>query len=83
MDLIEEVKVVRDSVEALDFLFGKGPYVERSIMDLPSIVLLDLKLPKIDGLEVMNRIRTDRHTCLLPVVLLTSSEDQEGRLQGY
>lgn len=83
MDLIGEVKVVRDGVEALDYLFSKGAYAKRSIMDLPAVVLLDLKLPKIDGLEVMNRIRADKHTCLLPVVLLTSSEDQEDRLKGY
>ena len=58
MDLIGEVKVVRDGVEALDYLFSKGAYAKRSIMDLPAVVLLDLKLPKIDGLEVLNRWST-------------------------
>lgn len=76
------VAVARDGVEALDYLFRTGPHagIEAS---LPTVVLLDIKLPKIDGLEVLRRIRADERTRLLPVVLLTSSDEEEDRLRGY
>jgi two-component system response regulator len=77
------VIVARNGVEALDYLFGTGAYAGRDPDSLPTVVLLDLKLPKIDGLEVLRRIRADAHTRLLPVVLLTSSNEEEDRLRGY
>lgn len=77
------VIVARNGVEALDYLFCKGAYAERDITDLPVLVLLDLKLPKIDGLEVLHRIRAGEHTRLLPAVILTSSNEDEDRLKGY
>ncbi|MHB1353899.1 MAG: response regulator [Thiobacillus sp.] len=75
--------MARDGVEALDYLFGTGSYAGRSPADLPAIVLLDLKLPKVDGLEVLRRIRADARTRLLPVVILTSSNEEEDRIEGY
>jgi two-component system response regulator len=78
-----EVFVARNGVEALEYLLCTGPHHERDPDDLPAVVLLDLKLPKIDGLEVLRRIRADPHTHLLPVVLLTSSNEEEDRLRGY
>lgn len=78
-----KVIVARNGVEALDFLFGEGAYAGRDVMDLPAVVLLDLKLPKIDGLEVLRRIRADERIRLLPVVILTSSNEEEDRIKGY
>ena len=75
--------VARDGVEALDYLFAKGRYAGRTVIELPAVVLLDLKLPKIDGLEVLRRIRSDERTRLLPVVILTSSNEEEDRVKGY
>ncbi|TAL53127.1 MAG: response regulator [Methylovulum sp.] len=77
------VVVARDGAEALDYLFGTGAYAGRDPDDLPAVVLLDLNLPKIGGLEVLRRIRADERTRLLPVVLLTSSNEDEDRLKGY
>jgi two-component system response regulator len=71
------VIVVRDGVEALNYLFGKGIYAERDTSIMPQLVLLDLKLPKVDGLEVLRRLRADDRTRRLPVVVFTSSS--EGR----
>ncbi len=78
-----EVFVARNGVEALDYLFCTGPHAGRNPDDLPTVVLLDIKLPKIDGLEVLRRVRADQRTRLLPVVLLTSSNEEEDRLRGY
>jgi two-component system response regulator len=78
-----KVVVAHNGVEALDYLFGEGGYIGRDVMDLPAVVLLDLKLPKIDGLEVLRRVRADERICLLPVVILTSSNEEEDRLKGY
>lgn len=78
-----ELVVVRDGAEALDFIFCKGAYAERNPRDMPQVILLDLKLPKIDGLEVLRRIRADENTKLLPVVILTSSKEEQDRLTGY
>lgn len=78
-----ELAVVRDGAEALDFLFCTGAYADRDPRDKPQVILLDLKLPKVDGLEVLRRIRADKSTHLLPVVILTSSKEEQDRIQGY
>ena len=78
-----ELIVVRDGVEALDFLFATGAYAERETSLLPQLILLDLKLPKIDGLEVLKRIRADERTKLIPVVILTTSDEERDRIQSY
>lgn len=75
--------IARDGVEALDYLFGTGSHAGRDLANLPAVVLLDLKLPRIDGLEVLRRVRTDERTRLLPVVILTSSNEEEDRIKGY
>jgi two-component system response regulator len=78
-----KVFVVRDGAEALDFLFCTGAYANRDPHDMPQIILLDLKLPKVDGLEVLRRIRADERTHLLAVVILTSSNEERDLLEGY
>lgn len=82
-NILNEVSVARDGVEALEFLFGEGAYADRDSRAMPQVVLLDLKLPKLDGLGVLRRLRADRRTKLLPVVLLTSSNEEEDLLNGY
>lgn len=82
-NLSNPVVVVRDGAEALDYLFGSGIYGERNIGVQPRVILLDLKLPKLDGLEVLQRIRSDERTRLLPVVILTSSKEEEDIMRGY
>ena len=78
-----EIIVARDGVEALDYLFGQGAYEGRDLSVMPQLVLLDLKLPRIDGLEVLRRVRADERTKLLPVVILTSSREQQDLVDGY
>ncbi len=78
-----EVAVVRDGAEALDYLFTTGAYASRDPGTMPTVILLDLKLPKIDGLEVLRRIRADERTELLPVVILTSSKEEQDVVNGY
>jgi len=75
--------VAKDGVEALDYLFGTGVYAKRDVQELPVVVLLDLKLPKIDGLDVLKRIRQNPLTRLLPVVILTSSAEERDKFEGY
>ena len=82
-DVTGEVVVARDGVEALDYLFGTGAYAGRDTSVMPQLILLDLKLPKIDGLEVLRRLRADERSRLLPVVILTSSREQQDMLEGY
>jgi len=78
-----EVVVARDGAEALDYLFGTGGYKGRDISAMPQLILLDLKLPKIDGLEVLRRLRSDDRTKFLPVVILTSSKEDLDLINGY
>jgi two-component system response regulator len=82
-NIANEVIVARDGVEALDFLFGTGPHAGRDLRQQPQVVLLDLKLPKVDGLEVLRRLRAEPQTRCLPVVILTSSREGQDRVQGY
>lgn len=77
------VVVARDGAEALDFLFCMNEYADRDPHDLPQLVLLDLKLPKMDGLEVLRRLRADPRTRILPVVILTSSKEELDLIEGY
>lgn len=77
------VVVTRDGVEALDYLFGTGAHAARDARILPAVVLLDLKLPRVDGLEVLRRIRADPRTTLLPVVILTTSREQQDIHEAY
>ena len=78
-----EVVVTRNGAEALDFLFGTGAFEGRNLNIVPQLVLLDLKLPKLDGLEVLRRLRVDERTKLLPVVILTSSDEEQDRFNSY
>lgn len=82
-NVANELTVVRDGVEALDYLFGTGAHAGRDPGAMPAVILLDLKLPKIDGLEVLRRLRADDRTKLLPVVVLTSSREQEDIVRSY
>ena len=78
-----QMDVARDGAEALDYLFATGKHADRDTSVPPAVVLLDLQLPKIDGLEVLRRIRADERTKLVPVVILTSSEEDEDLVNGY
>ena len=82
-NLVNEVVVARDGAEALDYLFGTGAYAGRDLSVRPGVILLDLKLPKLDGLGVLRRLRADERTRRLPVVVLTSSKEQQDLLQSY
>jgi len=81
--VLNEVVVARDGVEALDYLFASGTHSGRDTGVMPQLILLDLKLPRVDGLEVLKRLRSDERTRLLPVVILTSSKEQQDMLDGY
>lgn len=81
--ILNEVVVARDGAEALEWLFGTGRYAGRDRSVMPTVILLDLKLPKVDGLEVLQRIRADASTKLLPVVILTSSKEEQDLAQSY
>jgi CheY-like chemotaxis protein len=78
-----EIVIAHDGVEALDYLFGTGMYADRDITLKPAVVLLDLKLPRVDGLEVLRRLRENESTKLLPVVILTTSSEEQDLLDSY
>jgi two-component system response regulator len=82
-NLHSEVVVARDGLEALDYLFGMGAHADRDVGNMPQLVLLDLKLPKIDGMDVLRRVRADKRTCLLPIVILTSSREEQDLIDSY
>ena len=81
--IAHEVIVARDGVEALDYLFGTGIYADRDMSTMPALILLDLQLPRINGLEVLQRLRSDKRTKLLPVVILTTSNEQQDLINSY
>jgi two-component system response regulator len=81
--VVNEVVVARDGVQALEYMFGEGPDADGGPREMPQVVLLDLKLPKLDGLGVLRRLRADDRTKLLPVVILTSSNEEQDRIQSY
>lgn len=82
-NIANDIVIAEDGVEALDYLFGTGPYAGRDAQTMPAVILLDLKLPRIDGIGVLQRIRADPRTALLPVVILTSSREQEDIVKSY
>jgi two-component system, response regulator len=81
--IANKVSVVRDGVEALDFVFCRGTYADCDPNDMPELILLDLRLPKLDGLEVLRVLRLDKRTSRLPVIILTSSSDDEDSVNSY
>ena len=82
-NISNQVVVVRDGQEAVDWLEGAGTHAGRDPLDIPALILLDLKLPKIDGLDVLRRLRANPRTALVPVVILTSSKEDRDRASGY
>jgi CheY-like chemotaxis protein len=82
-NIVNEIAVARDGSEALEFLFCTGQYADREPTHMPTVVLLDLKLPKLNGIDVLHRMRADPRTKLIPVVVLTSSSEDEDMLHSY
>ena len=82
-NVANEVKTVYDGEEALDYMFGRGAYAGRDVADVPAVILLDLKLPKVDGMDVLKELRANERTKLVPVVILTSSREERDVINGY
>jgi len=82
-NLANHIQIARDGAEAIEFLFAEGAYKGRKVENGPKVILLDLKLPKIDGLEVLKRLKADARTKLIPVVMLTSSKEQSDVIESY
>jgi CheY-like chemotaxis protein len=83
VNLANQVEVVRDGQQALDYLFGQGEFAQRAGSEPPAVVLLDINLPRIGGLEVLSRLRADERTRLVPIVILTSSDEDRDRIRSY
>ena len=82
-NIANDLYVAHDGAEALDYLLCRGPHTRRDVNDLPAVILLDLKLPKVDGLEVLRQLRADERTRLVPIVILTSSNEEQDVVSGY
>ncbi len=82
-NLANQVDVVRDGQQAVDYIFRQGEYQARASADLPTVILLDINLPRLNGLEVLERLRNDNRSRLVPIVILTSSDDERDRLRSY
>ncbi len=82
-NLGNHIHIARDGEEAVEFIFCEGPYADRHIEDIPKVILLDLKLPKLDGFEVLQRLKADARTCKIPVVMMTSSKEQRDVVESY
>ncbi len=82
-NILNNIIIVRDGVDALDYLLGGGIYQSRNVSEMPQVILLDLKLPRMDGLEVLRRLRANERTKLLPIVILTSSDEEKGMVESY
>ena len=82
-NIMNQISVARDGIEALDFLFARGAHSDRAGKPLPTLIVLDLKLPKLDGLGVLKAIRAEERTKLIPVVILTSSKEEQDLISGY
>ncbi len=82
-NILNNIIIARDGVDALDYLLGGGIYQSRNVSEMPQVVLLDLKLPRMDGLEVLRRLRANERTKLLPIVILTSSDEEKGMVESY
>jgi two-component system response regulator len=82
-NLANSVTAVRDGAEALDFIFARGQYASRNISDAPRVIFLDLKLPKVDGIDVLRALKSDERTKKIPVVIITSSAEERDRIESY
>ena len=82
-NILNEIVIARDGVEALDYLLGTGAHEGRDLHDMPEVILLDLKMPRMDGIETLKRIRANEHTKLQPVVVLTSSDEEKDMIESY
>lgn len=81
--IANRIRILRDGAEALAFLFAEGAYAARDVADLPKVILLDLKLPQVDGLEVLRRLKADPRTQMIPIVVMTSSREERDLIESY